>query len=399
VLVVAQVGLALVLLTGAGLMIRSFQALRRVDPGFTDPARVQTLRIAIPRSQAEDAEQAVRIHEQIRERLVAIPGVTSVGLSSSITMDRNDNNDPLLIQDFPTPEGQIPPIRRMKWVSPGFFETMGNRIVAGRGLEWADVHDKRNVVVITENLAREYWKEPQAAVGRLVKSDIPGGTAAWREVVGVVADAYDDGVSTKAPAIAYWPMVMTNFRGAGVYAPRNLAYAIRSDRVGTATFMSQVQQAVWAVNANLPLANVETLDDLLRRSMARTSFTLVMLGIAAAVALLLGAVGIYGVISYIVAQRTREIGVRMALGAQRSDVRGMVLRHGLTLAGIGLGAGLVASAALARLMSSLLFGVAPIDPGTYAAVSVIVGAIALLASWIPARRATRIDPIEALRWE
>jgi predicted permease len=395
-LVVAQVALALVLLVGSGLMIRTFQALREVEPGFRDPAQVLTLRLSIPTTEVADPEQAVRMHEQIRERIAGIPGVAVVGLSTSITMDGNDSNDAVFVQDFPPAPGQLPPIRRMKSISPDYFRTMGNDVIAGRDLEWADIHERRPVAIVTENFAREYWKEPAAALGRRIRTEL-GDKQPWAEIVGVVGDEHDDGVSKPPVATVYWPMVRSRVDGAVSYVDRTFAYAIRSPRVGSEALMDQVRQAVWAVNPNLPLANVRSVEAILERSMARTSFTLVMLGIAAGVALLLGAVGIYAVISYIVAQRTREIGVRIALGAQRADVSRMVLRHGLMLALAGLGAGLLGAAGLTRLMTALLYGVKPVDPLTYGAVSATIAAIALLASWVPARRAARLDPVEALR--
>jgi predicted permease len=394
VLVIAQVALALVLLIGSGLMIRSFQALRDVDPGFRDPARVLTLRLAVPRAQVEDMEQAARVHEAIAQRLAQIPGVEGVGMSSSITMDGSSNSDPVYVEEVPPAPGQLPPIRRLKSVSPGWFETMGNPVRAGRVFEWRDVHERRNVAVVSESFAREYWGEPARALGKRLSSDLEG-TRIWQEIVGVVGNEHDDGVDQKAPPVVYGPLVTNTPRG--VESPRSLGYVIRSPRVGSTTFMDQVRQAVWGLNPDLPLARVRTLQVILDESMARTSFTLIMLAIAASVALLLGAVGIYGVISYIVAQRTREIGVRIALGAQRADVSRMVLSRGLVLALSGVAAGLAAAAGLARLMTALLFGVQPFDPVTYAAVSTAVAAIALVACWIPARRAARIAPVEALR--
>jgi ABC-type antimicrobial peptide transport system permease subunit len=197
----------------------------------------------------------------------------------------------------------------------------------------------------------------------------------------------------------FMPSIVQRFWGASVFTRRPMAYAIRSTRTGTTGLLDDVRRAVWSVNSNLPLANVQTLQEIYDFSMIRTSFTMVLLGIAAGVALLLGTVGIYGVISYIVSQRTREIGVRMALGAREADVRRMVLRHGLALAGTGVAVGLVAALGLTRLMSALLFGVDPVDLVTYGVVSVGLGSIALLASYLPARRAAGVDPIEALRWE
>jgi predicted permease len=395
-LVVSQVALALVLLIGSGLMIRTFRALRAVDPGFQGPEAVLTVRVSVPTAEVEDGDAAVAVHRQIADRIAQIPGVGAVGLSSSITMDGNDSNDALFVEDHPVPEGQLPPIRRYKFVAPGYFATMGSPLLAGRDLTWDDIGNHAGVAVITENLAREYWGSPEAAIGRRVREFT---NTPWREVIGVVADARDNGVDQDAPAIVHWPIAIASFWGDSVRVQRSVGYAIRSDRVGEPGFIDEVRQAVWAVNPNLPLANVRTLQDIFDRSLARTSFTLVMLGIAAAVALLLGAVGLYGVISYIVSQRTREIGVRVALGARQADVGRMVLGQGLALAAAGVAIGLLGAAALTRLMAALLFGVSPVDLATYATVSAGVAVVALLASWLPARKATRVDPIEALRWE
>lgn len=396
-LVVSQIALALVLLISSGLMMRTFQALRRVQPGFANPEEVLTMRIAIPQSEISDPTQAIRAHEQIMLHIQQIPGVESVGLSSSITMDGNDSNDPIFVEDFPVPEGQLPAMRRYKWITPNYFETMGNPLVAGRPISWTDVYNKAPVIMITENLAREYWKDPAQAVGRRVRESPK---SPWREIIGVVGNEHDDGVNIKATATAYFPVLVRGFWGSNEdHVQRTLGYAIRSRRTGNPAFFKEVQQAVWSVSPNLPLARVRTLQQILDESMTRTSFTLLMLGIAAAVALLLGIVGIYGVISYIVSQRTREIGVRIALGARRQEVSGMFIRHGLLLTCIGVGLGLGVAAGLTRVMSALLFGVSPLDPLTYGAVSLGLAAIALLASYLPARRASRVDPIEALRWE
>lgn len=395
-LVVSQVALALVLLVGSGLMFRSFQALRSVHPGFVRPDEVLTLKISIPEAEIEDPAQSVRTHEQIVRRIEQIPGVDSIGISSSITMDGWDSNDGVHVEDFPTPDGQIPTIRRFKWIAENYFETMGNPVLAGRPITWTDVHDMATVAVVTENFATEYWSSPEEAVGKRIRHspDKP-----WREIIGVVGNIHDEGVAEDATATVFWPMLQNEFWSDGVETRRTMGYAIRTSRAGTAGLLDEIRTTVWSINANLPIASVVTLQELLDDSMARTAFTLIMLGIASAVALLLGAVGIYGVVSYAVSQRTREIGVRMALGARRSDVSRLVLREGVVLTGIGLLVGLAFAVGLTRLMSSLLFGVNPIDPFTYALVSLALACIALLASYIPARRAASIHPTEALRWE
>jgi predicted permease len=395
-LVVAQVAFALVLLVASGLMIRTFAAMRNVEPGFANPQELLTFRIAIPAAIVKDNEQVPQMHEQILRRLEAIPGVTSASLTSSVTMDGNDSNDPIFREDQPLPDGQMAPLRRFKWIPANYFKTMGRPLLAGRDLSWADVHGMAPVAVITNTLAREFYGSAEAAIGQRIRNTPK---APWREIVGVVADEHDDGVTRPATAIVYWPMMMRDFWDSGVMTQRSMAYVIRTPRLNETGFLREVQQAVWAVNPNLPLARVQTVAEIYDDSMAETSFALVILGIAAAVTLLLGLVGIYGVIAYIVLQRRREVGIRMALGAHSGEVQRMFVRRGLMLTGIGLVVGLAAAAGLMRVMSSLLFGVKPFDPVTYVAVVAGLGLVALLATWLPARHATKIDPMLALRSE
>jgi putative ABC transport system permease protein len=395
-LVVVQVALALVLLVGSGLMIRTFQALRHVQPGFTQPEQILTLRISIPNAQVPEPERAARMYNDILDRIAAIPGVESVGLSNSITMDGSKSADPIFAEDRPTSEGQLPPIRRYKYLSPGYFRAMGNPVVAGRDFTWTDIHATRPVTLVSENLAREYWGTPSAALGKRIREN-PKGT--WREIVGVVRNERDNGIDQEAPTIVYWPLLIKNFWSAPIEVRRTLAFAIRSKRTGSDNFMKDISRAVWAVNSELPFANVRTVKEIYDRSMARSSFTLVMLALAAGMALLLGVVGIYGVISYTISQRVREVGIRMALGATQQRVRFLFVRHGVLLAVTGVVCGVAAAIPLTRLMSALLFEVSPLDPLTYCAVSVALVAAALLASYVPASRATRIEPIEALRAE
>ncbi len=397
-LVVAQVALALVLLVGSGLMFRSFQALRSVDPGFERPDEVLSFRVTLPSAEIPDPDQAALAIEQIQRRLEGIPGVSSVGASFSLPMDGYDSNDAAWIEDFPTPEGQIPPIRRFKWVGGNYFETIERRLVAGRTISWTDIHDRAPVLVITENLAREYWQSPMQALGRRMGTGEPSDIV-WREIVGVVADVPDNGIAQGPVATIYYPYVLTGLWDSDLFVQRSMAYAIRTRGRVPDTLLPSVREAVWSVNPNLPLANVRTLRDILDRSMTRTSFTMVLLGIAAAVALLLGTVGIYGVVSYVVSQRTREIGVRMALGAARSDVSRLVLKQGVMLVVAGLAVGLLAALLLTRLMASLLFGVDAADPLTYGLVAAALAVVALAASYVPARRASGVDPVTALRFE
>ena len=337
-LVVAEIALAVVLLVASGLMIRTFQAMRDVNPGFVRPEEVLTLRVSIPGSIIADDEQAIRTHEQIVRKLEQMPGVRSVGVSNSITMDGNDSNDPIFVEDFPPPADKIPPLRRFKWTAQNYFQTMGNPIVAGREMTWADVYSRASVVMVSENFAREYWKEPAAAIGKRIRQT-PNNP--WRTIIGVVGNERDDGIAKPASSIVYWPLLIDNYYNNKLFAQRNLLFAVRTDRAESPTLLKEIQQAVWSVNANLPVANVRTLEQIRAESMAQTSFALVMLGIAAAVALLLGIVGIYGVIAYVAQQRTqgdrhpdgarrREPGRQRALRAPRHRARRHRhrLRHG-----------------------------------------------------------------------
>ena len=396
VLVVAQVALALVLLICSGLMIRTFRALTRVDPGFRGASELQLFSIAIPEAQIKEDDKVVRMEEQIARRLEAVPGASSVSFGSAIPMDGNQSYDPIFAQDHTYREGQLPPLRRFKFVAPGFLSTLQIPRLLGRDFTWDDIFNTMPVAMVSENLARELWQNPADAIGKRIRV---GSTDEWREIVAVVGNVHDDGVTQDAPLTVYWPILQKNFEGQQLATRRAITYAVRSPRAGSESLMKDIRNAVWSVNANLPLADPQTLAVLQTRSMARTSFTLVMLAVAGSMALLLGAVGIYSVIAYSVSQRTREIGIRMALGAQQGTVTSLFLRQGLLLTGIGVALGLVSAFGVMRLMSSLLFNVTSADPLTYSMVSAGLVAIASLACYLPSRRAANVDPVEALRAE
>ncbi len=402
VLVVVQVAMALVLLVSAGLMIRSFQKLRKVDPGFTDAAHLQLMRISVPPILVPQPQRVARMQNEIVDKLRTIPGVTSVGFASEMPMEGFASNwDQIVVEGMTYPGNAVPPLYLYEYVSPAFFHTLGTRIIAGRELTWSDVYNLRPVGLLSENLARELWGSPSKALGKHFRefSEQP-----WREVIGVMQDVSEDGVSKKAPQIVYWPSLGKNLYGPEpVDAPldtvRTVTFAVRSSRAGTEAFLSEVRRAVWSVNASLPLASVRTMQDVYDKSLAQSSFALIMLGIAALMALLLGIIGIYGVVSYVVGQRRHEIGIRLALGALPQDILRMVLRQGGKLAAVGIGVGLLASFGLTRLMATMLFGVSATDPLTLAAVVFVLLLVVLLACWIPARRAMRVDPMVALRYE
>ena len=394
-LVIVQVALALVLLVSSGLMIRTFRALTRVNPGFVAPSELQTFRVGIPENEVKEPERVVRMQEEILRNIEAIPGVSSVALSMSVPMDGNNSIDPVFAKDRAYSPGDLP-LRRFKFIAPGFFKTLGTPLVAGRDLTWSDIYNKVPVAMVSEKLAREYWHDPTSALGKQIRVSTKDD---WREVVGVVGNIQDDGMDKEAPSSVYWPILAARFESTDIDVRRNVAFSIRSPRTGSESLMNEVRQAVWSVDPNLPLADVHTLDYFYRKSMARTSFTLVMLAVAGGMALLLGIVGLYGVIAYSVSQRRREIGIRMALGAQQQELTGMFVRHALGLTGVGVACGLGVAPALTRLMSSLLFGVRAIDPVTFGAVSLGLIATGALASYLPARRAAAVNPVESLRAE
>ena len=395
-LVIIQVALALVLLISSGLMIRTFTTLLQVQPGFIKPAEVQTFAVSIPDAQVPDEEKVLRMQNAMLEKIQQIPGISSAAFASNLPMDGMGSNDVLFARDRVYQEGEIPPIRRFVFVSPGWFKTMGTPLVAGRDLTWADTYNHVPVVLISENFAREYWGSPTAALHKQIRE---GKKDQWREIIGVVADVHDQGLNKKASTTVYWPVLLKEFWDNKTFVRRTAFFTIRSSRTGSQSFLNELRKSIWSINPNVPVAEVRTLDQIYRKSMARTSFTLVMIAIAGGMALLLGVIGIYGVIAYSVSQRTREIGIRMALGARQQQLAAMFVRHGVVLAGMGVGIGLLVAVMLTRLMSSLLFDVSPVDPLTFITVSLGLIVVAALASYLPSRRATAVDPAEALKLE
>ncbi|HEX4771165.1 MAG TPA: ABC transporter permease [Bryobacteraceae bacterium] len=395
-LVIFQVALALVLLVTSGLMIRTFRNLHHVDPGFTNAQEIQTVRIGIPDEDVKEPERVIHMQQAMLEKVRAVNGVISASVISSVPMGGGESNDPVYAADKTYREGTIAPLRRYKSIAPAYFTTMGQRLLAGRDLTWADIYNGGEVAVVSENTARDIWGAPEAALGKRIR---PNQKDNWREVIGVVADERADGVDKPAPTIVYWPLLTKNFESEPLVVERYISFVIRTPRAGSVSLENEIQKALWSVYSNLPLAKTDTLQTFYSRSLARTSFTLLLLAIAGGMALLLGLVGIYGVISYSVSQRTREIGIRLALGAPIAQVTTAFVRSGLILSAIGCGCGLAAALMLVPLMKSLLFSVSPSDPLTYALTSGSLILAAALASYLPARRATKVDPVEALRAE
>jgi predicted permease len=397
-LVTAQMALALLLLVGAGLMIRSFQTLRTIDPGFTSPQTLQSFSVRIVPALAPEPERVTRMQEDMLQRLAAIPGVSSVAFSNRMPMGIDRNSSALTIKGR-TDDSRTPPNHQVKVISPELFRTQGTPLVAGRDFTWADVHGTRELAIVSESLARELFGAAGAAVGQTLR-EYYDKESPWREVVGVVANVHDDGVHRNAPTTLYIPVQpVQRLFGIQGFQARRITFAIRSDRAGTPEFLEDVRQAISSVSPSIPISQVTTLDEPYRRSMARTAFTLLMLAIAGTMALLLGMCGIYGVIAYAVSQRRREIGIRLALGSSQPAVQRLFIRRGLMMGSAGLVAGLAGAFAVTRLMKSLLYGVTPLDPLTFAAMPVVLASAAALASYLPARAATTVDPVETMRAE
>jgi predicted permease len=397
VLVVAQVAMALVLLICAALMIRTFEQLQHVDPGFSDAAHLETMRIAIPTTFVRDAVVATRMQNSIADQLAAIPGARAVGFAAAVPLQQIEPNWNGVYIEGRTYPNHEPPLRLFNYVSPGYFRAAGTKIIAGRDFTWTDIYGLRPVAIVSDGFARESWGSAQSAIGKQIR-EFP--MMPWQEVVGVVQDVRENGIAETAPAMVYWPVLKQNHYGLGpVDATRSVTFAVRSNRAGTESFITEIQRAVWSVNANLPVASIRTMQDIYAQSLDRVSFTLVMLAIAGSMALALGIMGIYGLISYSISQRTREIGIRFALGAQKSEVRWMFMRSALVLTGFGIAIGFGVAVAVAQVMRNLLFGVSPLDPISFVAVPLILTSAAALASFLPGCRIAAINPADTLRAE
>jgi predicted permease len=395
-LVIIQVSLAFLLLICSGLMLRTFHALVHVDAGYDTAARIQTVQLAIPEAEIAKDEEVLRRQQAILEKIAAIPGVQSASFGNAVPMDNNGWQDQVAEQDHPDDGSAMSPLHRFTFAAPGFLKTLGIPLVAGRDFTWSEIFAKVPVAIISDNFARKYWGSASRALGKRIRVSTKDD---WREIVGVIGNVHWDGIEKAAPSIVYWPIYLSHFESSEISLRRLVKFVIRTPRAGSESLMKDLRQAVWSVDANLPLTAMRTQDYFYYKSIARTSFTLVMLGIASAIALLLGIVGLYGVIAYSASQRTREIGIRIALGAQRSAITAMFVRQGLLLTAAGIACGLVLAFSASRLLQSLLFHVSPVDPVTYVVACVGLCAAAWLASYIPSRRTATVNPVDALRAE
>jgi len=391
-LVVIQMALALVLLVGSGLMLRSFQALRSMDPGF-DSEQILTARITVPTAEIESWEETAAFYRVLGERIAALSGVEAVGFAQSIPLGGGLGYFNVELEGHSTGPGASPIFASNNQIETGYLEAMGIDLLEGRTFQAGDGAEGTRSVIVTESFAEHWWPE-QSALGRRMRLGFEGED--WYQVVGVVGDAHYNSLEEDPEEMVYWPATVGP--ADSPQATRSMDIAIRTAGDPLA-FVAVLRREVQALNSRVPVSNPRTMEDVVRAATSRISFTMALLGAAAGIALLLGLVGIYGVISYVVSQRTREIGVRMALGATAPSVRHMVVRQGLILAAGGVGVGLLAARVLSGLMASLLYGVSATDPVTYGTVAIALLIVSVAASWIPAARAAGVDPAGALRSE
>jgi len=382
-LVVTEMALALMLLVGGGLLMKSFVLLQRVDPGF-HPDHVLTLRLFLNKAHYPEPQQVRTFYAQLLDRMKVLRGAQIVGAISTLPLSGNNTDTSFLIEGRPQPPPNQKPVAWFAAVSPAYFQVMGMRLIKGREFSDRDDQNTPRVVIISETMARRYWPNEEPLGKRI------GSPEAWREIVGVMADVKHFGLDADTPPSMYLPARQAPARGMTMVVrtaaePRAIAPSLRAE--------------IWAGDKNLAIARIQTMNELVSSSIAQQRFILLLLGCFAALALVLAAIGIYGVMSYAVTQRTHEIGIRMALGARSGSVLALVLRNGMALALIGAAIGLAGALALTRLMAGLLFGVTPHDALTFATVLLCLIVVALIACYVPARRATKVDPLVALRYE
>jgi predicted permease len=392
VLVTSQLALALVLLVGAGLMFRTLGNLLNVEPGF-DTGNLLTFELAVPFLEAPGQQEGMEFQQRVIDRLSALPGVVSVTASASgLPIETVASRNPVWLEDFPLPPGELPPLQAVRIVMPDYFSTLGIPILEGRPIERRDLENGVGAVVVSAGFARRYWPN-ESPIGKRLQV-IPEGE--MHTIVGVAGDTQGDGLDQPANETVYWDP-----RGAGDTYYTNthvMTYGVRT-RGAPTSVVESTREAIREISGGVAIGGISTMDQWVDASVARISFTMTLLGIAAAMSLLLGSLGVYGVLAYAVSQRRREIGVRMALGARPGTVRRMVVREaGVVIAG-GVVIGLVGAGIVSRVLSSLLFGVAPVDMMTYGAVAGLLTVVALVASYLPARRASAVDPALTLRAE
>jgi putative ABC transport system permease protein len=388
--VVVEIALALVLLAGAGLTLKSFWRLQAVEPGF-NPDGVLTFRMLLPFTTHPKVSQRAALFQQVLERLRAVPGIASAGAVSRIPMVPGNNSGTMTGENSAVVESSQAETE-MRWASPQYFQTMGITLLQGRDFSEADVEGTLPVAIVDESFVRRFYPN-ENPIGKRIKRGGPQSTRPWKTIVGVVRSIRNQRLDATSLPQAYFPVLQE------ADEMFNLSFAVRASGGEPSALAQSVRAAVLAVDRNQPIFDVKPLREIVSDSIALKRLALLLLSVFAVVALLLAGSGIYGVMSYTVAQRTHEIGIRMALGAQAGEVLRLVVRQGLQLALGGVALGLVAALALTRLLDALLFGVSPTDPQTFVGIALLLLCVALLSCWLPARRATKVDPLVALRHE
>lgn len=393
-LVVVQIALALTLLAGSGLAVRSFQRLAAIDPGF-DPVDVLTFGLALPARDYESPAARLNFHRQVVDRLGALPGAVEASAASTVPLGGERSGSGHTIEGRTLTDGEVPPVFLTKRVAPGYFDALRIELIEGRVFDSLDGERDVPVVVVSRLLARTHWPG-ESALGKGVRLGGPpeGEGEEWSRIVGVVDDVHEIALHEDSPEMAYYPLPGVV---GGESVPEAMYYMVRAPNADG--LAGAARETVRGLDPTLPIAEVESLETLVGRARAERAFTMTLLAVSAALALLLGSVGLYGVVSYMVARRRREIAIRMAVGAQVTDVRRMILTEAGGLALLGVAFGIASAVALTRRLQALLFETSPLDPLVFAAVSILLSGICLLASWLPARRATRLDPMTALRAE
>lgn len=385
--VVTEVALSIVLLAGAGLMLNSFLRLRRVSPGFA-PQNILTTQISLPLARYKETHQINSFYQQLIERVRNLPGVEAAGIGMSLPPNLLSISDTFTVEGAPPISGTSEPAAPVIFVSSGYFSALGVPLLAGRNFTETDRAGSTPVVIINETLARRYFPN-QSPIGRRIKIGGPERPQnAWMEIVGVAGDVRYGGLDV-APEPAFYQHYLQ--------VPWSFTYVVLRSSSDPRPLADSIRNAVWSLDKDLPVANIKTMEELLSESVARPRFRTFAFLVLGSLALMLAMTGIYGVMSYLVTQRTREIGIRVALGAQRRSVLSLIIRQGMILAIIGVVIGLCAALALTRLMTTLLYGVEPTDPLTFSAITLLLLAVSLAACWVPARRATKVDPLVALK--
>jgi predicted permease len=387
-LVVAEISMALAVLIGAGLLVKSFMQVQQVNPGF-NPQGLLTMHLSLPDFKYREAPQRANFYKQLINDVRSLPGVQQVGAVSVLPLSGGGSSGSFRIEGRDVPQGQSLPHGARWAATPDYFKTMGIPIIRGRYFEERDVADSTPVAIIDESLAKKYWPN-EDPVGKRISFEGGPNNRIWREIVGLVGHVKHSDLEGESRAQYYLPHQQR--------AQPGMALVVRTS-TDPNTLAGSVRGVIKALDTDLPVFRVRTMDQFVADSMTQRRFALLLIGIFAGLALLLAAIGLYGVMAYSVTQRTHELGLRMALGAQAADVLKLVVKQGMRLAAIGLGIGVVFALLLGRAMKTMLFNVSSADPVIYLAIAATLAAVALIACFIPARRATKVDPMVALRYE